>query len=46
VSATEFTATALEFLIGNAIDVPKYINSMALFPTPLTDTQCIALTTL
>jgi hypothetical protein len=27
------------------IDVPKYINSTALFPTPLTDTQCIALTT-
>jgi hypothetical protein len=23
----------------------RYINSMALFPTPLTDTQCIALTT-
>jgi hypothetical protein len=45
ITATAFTATALEFLIGQAQDVPKYINSMALFPTPLTDTQCIALTT-
>jgi hypothetical protein len=44
ITATAFTATALEFLIGQAQDVPKYINSMALFPTPLTDTQCIALT--
>jgi hypothetical protein len=45
VAATSFTPTNMEFLIGNAQDVPKYINSMALFPTPLTDTQCIALTT-
>jgi hypothetical protein len=45
VSETAFTATALEFLNGSAQDVPKYINSMALLPTPLTDTQCIALTT-
>jgi hypothetical protein len=44
VSETAFTATALEFLNGSAQDVPKYINSMALFPTPLTDTQCIAIT--
>jgi predicted neuraminidase len=45
VTATSFTATNLDFLSGLAADVPKNINSMALFPTPLTDTQCIALTT-
>jgi hypothetical protein len=48
VSATAFTSTDLEFINSNGVtatDVPKYINSMALFPTPLTDTQCIALTT-
>jgi hypothetical protein len=46
VSATPFAITALEWIINpSPVDVPKYINSMALFPTPLTDTQCIALTT-
>jgi hypothetical protein len=46
VSATAFTTTALEFLTNpSPVDIPKYINSMALFPTPLTDTQLIALTT-
>jgi hypothetical protein len=35
----------MENLIGNGANVPFNINSMALFPTPLTDTQCIALTT-
>jgi hypothetical protein len=43
---TNFTFTTLNF---NNLDVtagvPFNINSMALFPTPLTDTQCIALTT-
>jgi hypothetical protein len=46
VSATAFTGTNMEWLVAQAQDVPKYINSMALFPTALTDTQCIALTTL
>lgn len=46
VSATSFTATNMEFLNGGAQDVPKYIKSMMLFPTPLTDTECIQLTTL
>jgi hypothetical protein len=46
VAATAFTPTAMENILANGIDTPKYINSMALFPTPLTDTQCIALTTL
>jgi hypothetical protein len=45
VSNEPFTATNLEFLMGGAGWLPLYINSMALFPTPLTDTQCIALTT-
>lgn len=45
VSATAFTTTALQFLNHTApIDTPKYINEMALFPTPLTDAQCLALT--
>jgi hypothetical protein len=47
VTETAFTTTALEFLTNTATqDVPKYINQMALFPTPLTDTQCTQLTTL
>lgn len=45
VSATSFTPTNMEFLNGFAADVPKYINEMILYPTPLSDTQCIALTT-
>jgi hypothetical protein len=45
VSATAFTATALEDLRTFVTTNTYYINSMALFPTPLTDTQCIALTT-
>ena len=47
VTGTAFTATNMEFLTNpSAIDVPKTINSMLLAPTPLTDDQCIALTTL
>jgi hypothetical protein len=44
VAATAFTTTNMEFLIGNAGDVPRYINSMALFPTPLTDGEMSMLT--
>jgi hypothetical protein len=44
VAATAFTPTAMESLSNN-LSVPLNINSMALFPTALTDTQCIALTT-
>jgi hypothetical protein len=44
VSATAFTPTNMDFLYGNGADVPKFINQMALFPTPLTDAQCLALT--
>ena len=46
VSATPFTTTNMEFLAGNGSDVPKYIKSILLFPAPLTDTECINLTTL
>jgi hypothetical protein len=45
VTATPFTPTAMENLISEGANRAIQINSMALFPTPLTDTQCIALTT-
>ena len=47
VSATAFTETALEFLAhSTSVDVPKFIQQMALFPTPLSDTDCTTITTL
>jgi len=46
VTSTVFTTTAMEYLQGSASDVPKYIKSMMLFPTPLTDDECAYLTTL
>ena len=46
VSATAFTTTNMEFLNGTAQEVPKYIKSMILFPTPLTDAEMVSLTTL
>lgn len=46
IASTAFTATAMQFFQGNAFDVPKYIKSTMLFPTPLTDTECQQLTTL
>jgi hypothetical protein len=46
VSATLFATTAMEHLGGNGSDQPKYIKQMALFAKPLTDAECIALTTL
>lgn len=46
VSGTTFTTTNMEFLNGGGQDVPKNIKSTILFPTPLTDTECINLTTL
>jgi hypothetical protein len=45
VSASAFPVTNMDFLRCSCEDRPRVINSMALFPTPLTDTQCIALTT-
>jgi len=46
VSATAFTETTMQFLNLSAQDVPKYIKSIMLFPTPLTDAECTSLTTL
>jgi hypothetical protein len=46
VTATAFTITNMQFLNLFAGDVPKYINSMSLYPTPLSDTELINLTTL
>jgi hypothetical protein len=46
VSASSFTPTVMEFLAAKTEDVPKFIQQMALFPTPLSDAQCTTLTTL
>jgi hypothetical protein len=48
VSATAFTATALQSFrtSPSGVGAPAFINSMALAPIPLTDDQCIELTTL
>jgi hypothetical protein len=46
VTGTSFTSTLLQFLNTSNLDVPKFINQMALFPAPLTDSECITLTTL
>jgi hypothetical protein len=46
VSAVSFTLTQMQFISTPSVNVPLNINSMALFPTPLTDTQCIALTSI
>jgi hypothetical protein len=45
VAATPFTPTAMENLIGEGANRAIQVNLMALYSTPLTDTQCIALTT-
>ena len=45
VSGTAFPITNMEYLVGKAEDLPKYIKSNYLFSTPLTDAECIALTT-
>lgn len=45
VSATAFTTTNMEFLNGLSADVPKFIQAMALFNTPLSDSNCITITT-
>lgn len=44
VSATAFNFTAMEVLSGSGADTPKSIKSTMLFPTPLTNAECIALT--
>lgn len=44
VNAASFTPTAMQNLIAEGSNRAVFINEMALFPTPLTDAQCIALT--
>jgi len=44
VSATAFTTTAMEFLFTNITAISKFIQQMALYNTPLTDAQCISIT--
>lgn len=39
-----FSTKNMEYLNGSATDVPKSIKSMMLFPTPLSDEECILLT--
>jgi len=46
VTNTAFPIVNMEFLNLNGNDVTKFIKSMMLFPKPLTDSECISLTTL
>ena len=46
VSATSFTPTAMENLLSSGSNVALFIQSMALYPTPLSDTDCTTITTL
>ena len=46
VSATAFTTTNMENLLGNGSSVPFFIQQMSLFPTPLSDSDCQTLTTI
>lgn len=45
VSATAFTTTIMQNLSGT-FGVPTYLNSMALYNTPISDAECIQITTL
>jgi hypothetical protein len=44
VTGSSFTPTIMQFLNGSGTDIPLFIQQMALFPTPLSDDQCVALT--
>jgi hypothetical protein len=46
VSASTFTTTNLNTLGVTTSDIPKFIQAMALYPTPLSDTDCTTITTL
>jgi hypothetical protein len=46
ISATPYTTTLMEFLSADGGDVPKFIQQMALYPSPLSDTDCTTITTL
>jgi hypothetical protein len=39
-----FAVTTMEFLKAFGADVPKFIQQMALYPTPLSDSDCITIT--
>lgn len=43
VSATAFSETAMQNIFTGT-QTRKFINEMALFPTPLTDAQCLLIT--
>jgi hypothetical protein len=45
VSSTSFTTTNMENLIGY-VGIPLFIQQIALYPSPLSDTDCTTLTTL
>jgi hypothetical protein len=45
VSATAFTTTIMQFINGTGAGIPRWIKTMALYPTPLSDTNCTTLTT-
>jgi hypothetical protein len=45
VTGTSFTATQLQNFICNGGSTPFFINQSSLFPVPMTDAQCIQLTT-
>lgn len=45
VSATSFTPTNMDNLLNTAQGVPMFMQSMALYNTPLSDSECITLTT-
>ena len=44
VSATAYTTTVMEFFNATGADVPKFIQAMALYPTPISDADCEVLT--
>jgi hypothetical protein len=46
VSATSFTTTNMEYLLGYGTDVSKFIQAMELYPIPLSDAECVTITTL
>jgi hypothetical protein len=46
VTATAFTPTTMENLLGSGAGIPVFIQAMALYPTPLSDTDCTIITSL
>lgn len=46
IGSNSFTPTVMEYVNLTGSDVPKYLKSFTLFPTPLTDGECATLTTL